>query len=333
MSRKVLIAPLFADSDPLRQPWKPGEPMPTLVRVLRFGDNPSVKGVFRVTERTLANLSAEQTKRGRTHVVIDFEHNTLRGTPAFLAGQEPRPVAARKALVTVTEDKCIALAAPEWTKEGQEKAEHYADFSPAVIHDAETMEVIGIHSVGLVRNGAVEGLTFCAADGGSVQDDQNQEDETMKELLAAMIAAKQLPAEATEADAVKLMVGMFGKVMAMPEETDLSADKVRTIAGEVADGKVTPLSAELIRMRKDRIRDQARAEGKVIQLDEAAITALSVEQLSDHVSKLAVTVPLDQRTRVTPASAEGAAGKTITSEQERVARLCGNDPEKVYGKK
>lgn len=332
MSRKVLITPLFSDADPLRQPWKPGEPLPTLIKVLRFGDNPTVKGTFHVTERTIANLSAQQAKRGREHVVIDFEHNTLPGTIAYKGSQEPRPVAARKGLVTITEDKCIALASPEWTKEGLEKAEHYADFSPAVIHDSETMEVIGIHSVGLVRNGAVEGLTFCTADGGSVQD-SNQEDETMKELLAALIAAKMLPDGADEAAAVKLMVEMFGKVMAMPAETDLTADKVKTIAGEVADGKITPLSAELIRVRKDRIRDQARAEGKVIQLDETAITALSVEQLTDHVSKLPVTVPLEQRTRTTPASAEDAGGKTITPEQERIARLCGNDPSKVYGAK
>lgn len=339
MSRNIVISPLYADPDPLRQPWKPGQPLPTLIKVLRFGDNPSVKGTFRVTEQTLANLDAVQRSRGRENVVIDFQHNTYKESPTYQESAEPRPVAARKARVVITPDKCIALEAPEWTQEGVKNAEHYACFSPCVIHDTRTMEVLGIDSVGLVRQGAVEGLTFCSVDGGSVQD-SNQEDETMKELLAALIAAKLLPDTADEAAAVKLVVELLGKLAAEPAETDLSADKVKAIAGEVADAKIVALTADVTALktdavagRKDRIRDRARAEGKVIHLDEAAITALSADQLADHVGKLSVTVPLDQRTRITPASADSDGAKAYTPEQARLARLCGNDPDQVYGKK
>lgn len=163
----------------------------------------------------------------------------------------------------------------------------------------------------------------------------------MKELLAALIAAKLLPETADEAAAVKLVVEALGKLAA--NEADMaacSADKVKAIAGEVADGKIVALTADVVALktdavtsRKDRIRDRAKAEGKVILLDEAAITALSVEQLADHVGKLTVTVPLDQRTKTTPASADADPAKPFTAEQARMARSCGNDPEKVYGKK
>lgn len=162
----------------------------------------------------------------------------------------------------------------------------------------------------------------------------------MKDLLAALVAAKMLPDGATEADVSKLMVDMFGKIMAMKETVaECTADKIKGLAAEGAKPMITALTAEVTDLktradehRKERICDLARFEGKVIQLDKTAIAALSADQLQEHVSKLAVTVPLGQRTVITPAGADPAA-KSFTDEQAAVARACGNDPEKVYAKK
>jgi uncharacterized small protein (DUF1192 family) len=336
----MVISTLIADADPLRQPWKPGEPLPTLIKILRFGSNPGVKGDFIVTEKTLANLEANQRARGRDHVVIDFQHSTVPGTRAYEESKEPRPVAARKARVVITPDRCIALESPDWTPDGLKHFGDYADCSPAIIHPKDSFEVVAIDSAGMVRNGSTDGLTFCSADMLPAED--TQEEKTMKELLAALIAAKLLPADADEASAVKLVVDMIAKCAsckAMENMTELSADKVKLLVVEEGKAQITALTADVADLkkgreadRKGRICDRALYEGKVIQLDQAAITALSADQLQDHVAKLAVTVPLDQRTRVTSASADPAA-TAYTPDQAAVARACGNDPDKVYAKK
>jgi len=186
----------------------------------------------------------------------------------------------------------------------------------------------------MVRNGSIDGLAFCNADGSSVQD-ENQEDETMKELLAALIAAKLLPESATEADAVKYLTEQISAMKT--QVTECGADKIKLLVESSTKDAITALSADLDELkkgreadRKARICDRALYEGKVIQLDQAAITALSADQLLDHVSKLPATVPLEQRTRVTPANAD--SGKAYSDEQASIARACGNDPDKVYKK-
>ncbi len=327
----MVISTLIADPDPLRQPWKQGDPLPSLIKVLRFGNNPGVKGDFVVTEKTLANLEANQKLRGRDHVVIDFAHNTIPGTRAYAESKEPRPVAARKAKVVITPDRCIALEVDpqDWTEEGRSRFAHFADFSPGVVHAPQSFEVVAIDSAALVRNGSTDGLTLCAAD--MLSAEENEKENEMKDLLAALIAAKLLPEGADEAAAVKLVVDMLSAMKS--QMTELSADKIKVLVADGTKTEITALTADLAGLKKDRICDRALFEGKVIQLDQAAITALSAEQLQDYVSKLPVTVPLAQRTVITPASADPGAGKAYNDEQAAVARACGNDPDKVYPKK
>ena len=108
-------------------------------------------------------------------------------------------------------------------------------------------------------------------------------------------------------------------------------------AGQPASAEVIALTADVAELkktrtqeRKDRICDRARLEGKVVLLSAESIAALSAEQLEDHVAKLPITVPLEQRTKITLAGADPAPGRAYNDDQAAIARACGNDPDKVY---
>lgn len=340
--QRVLVTALFApEGASFNGPqWKPGTELPTSLLVLRSGSNPSNKGIFKVDDVTSANFSSVMRERGRDRVTIDFEHNTLPGSPAYKQATEPRPIAGRG--IPALTPLGVELRDIEWTAEGRKMAEHFGDISPAPWH-TEDLTVIGLHSVGLVRNGAIYDLTFCSADAGSMETQTNpEENESMKTLLAALTAAKLIPENGTETDVVALITGLQAKQTAADTAlagiTALTADQVKVIAKEIAKAEVTALTAEVttlksesLKIQKGHILELAKHEGKVVALTADVIDSLTLDQLKDQVSKIKVTIPLDQRTRTTGLDAD-AGRSQVTDDQKKIARACGMDPEKVFGK-
>jgi len=336
VKRTLAISALYA-STPAPQ-WKRGTPLPTSLLVLRRGENPSTKGVFRVTAMTDARFAAVQRQNGRDRVAIDFEHNTLEGTEAYKAATEPRPVAGY-GVARLTQDG-IVLDNIEWTKAGREQADNYGDLSPAPFHTPD-MTVVGLHSVALVRNGAVYDLSFCSTENGQ---NSNTED-GMDKFLAALRAAKLIPEAGTETDVVNLITGLSAKLaeaqQALAKVTALTVDQVKTLAGEIVTPQVTALTASIaalqaaaVKTQKDHLLTIAKFEGKVVALSADVVEKLTVNQLKDQIGKTPVTVPMDQRTIATGLGAAPAGGKKYSEEQAAICRACGVDPDKaVWGNK
>lgn len=334
--QKVLVTALFAPegASSFGPQWKPGTELPKTLLVLRCGSNPSNKGTFEVNAATRAAWSRVMRERGRDRVTIDFEHNTLEGSPAYKQSTEPRAVAGRG--IPVLTPAGVELHEIEWTADGRRMAEHYGDLSPAPWH-TEDGTVIGLHSVGLVRNGAIYDLTFCSADAGMTET--NPEEEEMKDLLAALSAAKLIPENGTEADVANLIVALNKRAAdaeaALVLVSGLSADKIKELAGEIVTAQVTALTAQLDGLKQDHVRQQkehllelAKFEGKVVALTADVVASLSVDQLKEQIGKIKPTVPLSQRTPATGLGAGDGAGAP-SEIQRQVATACGLDPAKV----
>lgn len=129
---------------------RPGA-LPTRMRVLDWGRNDTLHGPVIVDERTLAEFDAHQRKTGRERVALDFEHNTVEGSPEYLRSYEPRAVAAFWT-PRVVRGEGVVLESPTWTKSGEESSLNYEDISAApYLVDGH---VVGLHSVALTRAGA-----------------------------------------------------------------------------------------------------------------------------------------------------------------------------------
>ena len=78
------------------------EKFPVRLKLLNWGDNQSLKGVVRVGPLTLSALANNQKTLGFDRIALDYEHNTVPGTPAFVADKPPNPVVSSVTTGTVT---------------------------------------------------------------------------------------------------------------------------------------------------------------------------------------------------------------------------------------
>jgi phage I-like protein len=310
--------------------------LPARMKVLGWGENTNAHGKRVSVGERLVGAFAAPTYPWRT-AALDFEHNTVPGTPAWESSAEPRPIAAVCA-VEVVPGAGVFFAPVRWTREGREKAEHYCDLSAAAVLDASG-EVVGVMSAALCRAGAVPGMEFAealsadmrAALGMAEQTEGNTVD--WKKLICEALGLD--PAAASDEDAAEALAKALaakgeaaGKEEEKPEALSAAvAAALRPLAEKVA-ALSAGVKAELDRRDKRALLDRARAEGKVTALSEEAVAALTAGQLKDHVDGLPVTVPLAARTPAAMGEAAGGAGPT--ADQRAIALACGADPDKVW---
>jgi phage I-like protein len=150
-----------------------GKDLPRRLKLLDWGRNETVKGPVIVSELTARQLPALQAARGFDRIALDYEHNTVAGTPEFERTKEPREVAAYGTPLLIPGEG-LFLDAIEYTPSGESNARNYIDLSPAP-ERASDGTVVFLHSVALVRQGAVEGLSFFSVD---VSEEKLSDEET-----------------------------------------------------------------------------------------------------------------------------------------------------------
>ena len=148
------------------------EQLPTRLKILDWGRNATVKGTILVDDETAKSFEERQQSAGHGEIAIDFEHNTVAGSPEYERTKEPRPVAGY-GRPTILRGDGLYLSNIRWTPDGQASAKNFADLSPAVQVDGEN-RVTFVHSVALCRNGAVHELTFFSAALGSAEADAEE---------------------------------------------------------------------------------------------------------------------------------------------------------------
>jgi len=135
--------------------------LPTRLKLFDWGSNKTSQGDFLVDEGTVAVFAANQGRLQRQTVAVDFNHNTVEDTPAYLAAKGS-PEIAGYGVPVIIPGQGIFLEKTETTPSGLKLAADYKDLSPAPLVDSDN-RVIGLHSVALVPAGATEGLTIESA--------------------------------------------------------------------------------------------------------------------------------------------------------------------------
>ena len=138
-----------------------GKDLPKRIKVLNWGRNETTDGPVFLNKKTLSVFADYQKKTGRDKdVALDFDHCTVPGSKEYVAGQ-PKSIAAYGNPELIENDG-LYLNDLEWTDMGEENARNYKDLSPTAMTDKQG-SVLGLHSVALTPNGAVDGLKFYSA--------------------------------------------------------------------------------------------------------------------------------------------------------------------------
>lgn len=320
--------------------FKASGKLPDRLRILEWGANPNANGSpVLVDELSASVIPTVQHKRGYDRVALDWEHNTVPGTPAHKETKEPRSVAAYGDVRVIPGDG-IWLENLTYTPDGVMGAANKHDVSPAIERDAAGRCTF-VHSAALCTNGAIYGLEFYA-----VSINPQQEEQTMSAPWIQYLIDKKIIA--TEADLGPLMEKCLGEATAATEGMAAATAKLGELVPKVealaaakpAEGvkpeamatlvtRLDALSAEMVKRDKAELLAGALREGKVVALSASAVDALSVADLKAHVEALAVTVPLEARTAANtkpPATAPAA----VSDLQKTIALNCGLDPAVVY---
>jgi phage I-like protein len=200
------------------------------------------------------------------------------------------------------------LNVKRWTPAGKEFLPNYQDLSPTPQLDASG-EVVFLHSVALVRQGCVEGLSLYSAT--FFDPKTSQPTKTMQtfsvDYRAALIkvltlCGATLPDNPTDAELAEIA----DKFQPSTENPDL----VTMGAVDKAVFKhVTPLVARLEDADRAALINKATAAGKVIPLSADLLKTVPLTTLGAMIEALPVTVPLNER------------GKSKETEQPRTVTL------------
>ncbi|MDD3885368.1 MAG: phage protease [Victivallaceae bacterium] len=285
--------------------------LPSRLKILHWGDNVARDGkVYKVNEVTLASVPRNQAALGFDHVQIDFQHQTVPGSPFYK--EPPVKVAASKAGVEVVEGEGVYLSAIAWTQDGKEFSASYPDVSATPFVD-KAGNVLFIHSAALCPQGQVEGITLAASDvlaslqqslaadaaetaeetaaqstptPPQAQQIERPDNMDYKKLILALVA---LPETATDEEIKTALAALTTKLSKLD---GMDAAEVAALSANVVN-----LSTEVARIERDSIIASATAAGKVIPAcalpDKDGKGGYPVEQLRTLAAELPVTVPVN----------------------------------------
>jgi len=306
------------------------------------------RGLVIVNDDTLTGLQARQDamKLG-TRLALDAEHCTVEGTPAYLAGKEPRAVLAW-ATLTASPAEGLVYEDIEPTPLGLEAwaNKQYQDISPAVFRRADGT-VLAVHSAAFCRHGEIDGLTIAAAAAGprltpffaALSATLTPSIQPMNKLLKTILAALNidLSEDAPEADQVaagELAASKIAELMKAPPAAMTGDMKALQAQLVTLSASVTTLQNERDELARNELVRQAAAEGKVIPLSAEVLKLTPLSVLTEIVKQAKPgEVPLGRHTpKGQKVEAEPEAFSADTAEVFTKMGLTKEDFEK-YGPK
>jgi phage I-like protein len=309
--------------------------LPSRLLVAKWGQNKSVKGDFTVNEKTARFLPVMQKLLGFDTVALDFEHNTVPGTPAFEADKEPRNVAAHGAPEVVAGEG-LYLRDLKWTPHGEKSVREglHPDLSPTIKTD-ESGAIVFVHSAALCRQGAVADLqvfsaalspeklaAFSAAIAGPISSQPKINAMDFKKLLILLLG---LDANAADTDieaACKKFASTRDAVAGASTKLESFSASFKTLTD-----RITALEQSASKSAIDGLVADAIRQGKLVP---NSITTLSFEQAKKILEELpAGIVPVDQRTPDGLKSHSASLLATGNPLENEVARQMGVKPESL----
>jgi phage I-like protein len=295
-------------------PARGADALPERLKLLAWGANDSIYGTITLDAESVAAFAAKQRSIGRERIALDFEHNTVEGTPEWQNSEEPRKIAAQGTPVLVPGEG-LFLENLTWTETGRASAKDFEDLSPAVFLDGEG-RVLAIHSAALTRTGAVHGLTV-----------QPLSSSLARELttLSAGIPATTTPTKSMDepkpaaapdmADIIKRIEALEGLINSLKAPTD--AGEIKALSAQVAELVTARKAAEATteQTQRENLIAQASREGKVIPLSAAALAITPLLVLTDLVGQLKPgVVPLSATAK--PAGAPSTFSAAVTDKMK-----------------
>jgi len=120
-------------------------------------------GDILVNEHTAELLPKLQKETGFDRIALDFEHNTVPGSPEYERTREPREIAGY-GTPKVIKGFGVVLDKIDYTPLGRATARNYTDVSAALQRTSDGI-VCFLHSVALTRAGQLTDLRFVQLSG------------------------------------------------------------------------------------------------------------------------------------------------------------------------
>ena len=265
---------------------------PETIFVLPIGHVVSSKGEFDVDDESYKAMKAQIAKRG-VDLVVDYEHQTLKGCEAPAAGWVKE---------LKLEDGQIK-AVVEWTPRGARYLENkeYRYLSPVVNVRKADNKAIGLHSLALTNTPAIEGMNLAELLGLSEDATEEQVMEALKACLAEnrslKEAEKQPPENVVANKAVCELLGL---------KAGAAAEDVTAKIMELKSGTVDGVNlAEELKALKQQNAEREANDAVTLALKAGKITPAQKEwakgyALSDpkgfgsFVEKAPQIVPMDK---------------------------------------
>ena len=206
----------------------PGRPLPTRLKLLNWGGNPTIKGLVQVTHKTVTELPRTQARLNWDDCAIDIEHGTVPDSKLFTlaAANGKYPEILGRGKPRVVEGDGLYIEDIVWTDHGP-RAYEFPDLSAAV-KLADDGTVVGLHSAGFCAHGAAIGIHAYNTTTPTTQE------RSMEELIAMLLG---LPADATP-EQLQQRAGVIAaglKKMFPLEQSEDDAGKEAAAIVKVAD--------------------------------------------------------------------------------------------------
>lgn len=304
-----------------------GREPPAEITLLRFGRNKLTKGgermEFEFSERDADMILSDFSERGKD-VVLDYEHQTLKGVEAPAAGwidKLEKTGDGLKARVKYWTDK-----ATEYLKTGE-----YRYFSPVVDF---TRRKASLHSVALTNHPALHGIPALVADdmGCGEMEDEDVDIETpsqentmkcLKEIAQALDAS--IPDDADESKAMELVLGGVNALKSKLSETE------GKIAGMVSMTDLESAKKEIAEMKARQAVKDAIASRKLAPEQEEPATRLAMSDMEAFGKLVAAAKMAEEPKEAAPAAPAGKIDPSVAAPDPKASMIAMSDDElKVY---
>lgn len=268
------------------------EGAPETISVLPIGHVVSSKGEFDVDEESYREMKAQIAKRG-VDLVVDYEHQTLKGCEAPAAGWVKE---------LKLEDGQIK-AVVEWTERGAEylKNREYRYLSPVVSVRKSDNKAMGLHSLALTNTPAIEGMTPI------VNSENFEGGNNNMDLIKKLAELLGLGEDATEEQVMEALKACIAENKSLkegqkPDDEAVVANKaVCELLGLEAGAPAADVSAKIMELKSGNI-------GGVNVVEE--LKALK-QQNAERDADAAVTLAL-KAGKITPAQKDWARSYALS---------------------
>lgn len=268
---------------------------PEIITVLPLGHVVSAKGEFDVDAESFEAMKREIAQRG-VDLVVDYEHQTLKGVQAPAAGWVKELILRDGAIDALV----------EWTPAAAQYLENkeYRYLSPVITVRKSDNKAMGLHSIALTNTPAIEGMTPIV---NSLNFTNTEGGQTHMDFLKQIAQLLGLPETATEEEIIAALTKSLEDMKAMKAATKSGGDSTTPDDKVVANKAV----CELLDLKAGAPADDVAA--KIMELKSGKIDGVDVvkelkalqQQAADRTAEDAVTLAL-KAGKLTPAQKDWA---------------------------